>query len=107
MTEAEQFAACDASKGNTMIVFSDKALAMRYMLYRHQAHGQIGLIAMAEDTRTGSGLVVIWRDRVPPEKLQERIGNCLWLLEETLAGRHPWPVAGTVQEKRFDPKEQA
>ena len=95
MNEAEQFAACDAYIGETMIVFSDRAIAERYQVHRFQL-GDRGVVAMAEDTRQRTGLVVVWRDPVPPERLSERIGNCLWLLEETLAGRSPWPRAGEV-----------
>lgn len=90
MTEAQQFAAADALLGNTMIVFSDRAIADRYIVHR-------SCIAMVEDTRERSGLCVIFRDPVPPEQLAERIGNCRWLLEETLSGRSPWPNSGTVE----------
>lgn len=98
MTEAEQFALCDAYEGNTMIVFSNKALAMRYAQHRLETFDQTGLMAGCEDTREGTGLFVCWRDPVPPEDLEERIGNCLWLLEEVLAGRYPRPIPGRVQE---------
>jgi len=98
MTEAEQFAAIDAYDGNTMVVFSDLAIAMRYANHRYRVHGQTGLIAGCEDTRKGTGLYVMWRDRIQPDKLGERIANCRWLLEEVLAGRYPRPVAGKVSE---------
>ena len=92
-TEAEMFSECDEMVGPSMIVFSDLGIATRYLLHRYSL-GHIGLIAMAEDTREQSGLCVIFRDPVPPERLAERQGNCLWLLEETLAGRQPWPQPG-------------
>lgn len=96
MTEAEQFAAVDAFEGETMIVFSDRALADRFML--HQAAKRLhGLVALVEDTRECTGLCVMWRDPVPLAKLSERLANCRWLLEETLAGRSPWPESGQVQ----------
>jgi hypothetical protein len=98
--EADLFAAIDAYKGNTMIAFDSKAMAMRYMLHRHGEFGDIGLRAAAEDTRTNSGLFVMWRDRVSPEQLAERQGNCLWLLEEILTGRQPWPTPGALSELR-------
>lgn len=96
--ELELFAKADAYEGSTMIVFSDKGIAMRYGEHRHSTHGQVGLIAGCEDTRDGTGLFVMWRDRVPPEKLEERIANCRWLLEEVLAGRYARPVPGEANE---------
>jgi hypothetical protein len=98
MTEAEQFAMCDAYEGNTMIVFSDKPMAMRYALHRHETRGQKGIMVGVEDTRTGTGLYVMWRDRIPPDKVWERLANCRWLLERTLAGEHPKPQDGKVSE---------
>jgi hypothetical protein len=98
MTEAEQFAICDAYEGNTMIVFSDKAIAMRYAVHRYATHQQIGLMAGVEDTREGTGLYVMWRDRIPPHELDERLANCRWLLEMTLAGGYPRPEPGKVGE---------
>ncbi|MBY0559890.1 hypothetical protein [Hyphomicrobium sp.] len=99
MTEEEQFAACDAYEGNTMIAFSSKDLAMRYVLHRKRQMPELhGLIACREDTRTNTGLCVIWRDPVKAEELPERMANCLWLLEEILAGRKAWPVPGKVEE---------
>ena len=98
MTEAEQFAAIDAYEGNTMIAFSDHAIALRYMQHRQTAgFVRSGLFAAAHDSRTGSGLFVLWRDPVPPDELATRQGSCLWLLEEMIAGRWPRPVAGKVQ----------
>jgi hypothetical protein len=97
LTEAEQFAAIDAYVGNTMVVFSDRAIAARYVAHRAAA-GVTGVIAQAEDTRCGTGLVVQWRDPVKPGELETRIGNCLWLLEETLAGRSPRPEPGEIHE---------
>jgi hypothetical protein len=97
MTEAEQFAKCDAYQGNTMLVFSDRAIAARYVAHR-AAQGHVGVIAQVEDTRGGTGLVVLWRDPVEPGRLEERMRNCLWLLEETLAGRSAWPQPGEVGE---------
>jgi hypothetical protein len=96
MTEAEQFEMCDANDGNTMIVFSDRAIAMRYALHRAEKYGQIGIMAGVEDTKHGTGLYVMWRDRVPPEELLERLANCRWLLDRTLAGKSPRPQAGEV-----------
>jgi hypothetical protein len=98
MTEADQFALLDARDGNTMIAFAEKSMAMRYALHRHTQHGQIGLMAGCEDTRERTGLFVMWRDRVPGDKLFERLENCRWLLEEILAGRQPWPEPGTVTD---------
>lgn len=94
-SEAEQFAAIDAAVGNTMLVFADEGVCFRYKLHL-AARGAIGLRAECRDTRTGSGLVVMWRDRVPPEDLHTRLANCRWLLEEVLAGRQPRPVAGEL-----------
>lgn len=97
MTEQEQFEAADAMEGDTMIAFSSKDLALRYVAHRKRKYPALhGLIACREDTRTGTGLCVIWRDPVEPGKLAERMSNCLWLLEEILAGRKAWPVPGEV-----------
>jgi hypothetical protein len=99
MTEAEQFALIDSYRGNTMIVFSDKAVAMRYVLSRYTRHGpESGLIAACEDTREGTGLYVMWRDPIGGDELEKRIANCRWLLEMTLAGGYPRPEAGEVGE---------
>lgn len=99
MTEQEQFAQADAYEGNTMIVFSDEKIALRYALHRLESGlCDPGVMAKVDDTRTGSGLCVIWRDPVEPEKLAERLANCRWLLEEVLAGRRPRPVPGQVNE---------
>ena len=100
MTEAEQFAKIDAYEGNTMVVFSDRAVADRYIVHRAYAQDQFGkgLIALVEDTREKTGLCVLWRDPIPADKLDERLANCRWLLEEVLAGRRPGPVAGEVTE---------
>lgn len=101
MTEAEQFAMCDAAKGNTMLVFATEEIAQRYAAHRAE-QGATGVMAMCTDTRTGSGLAVMWRDPVPADKLSERLANCRWLLEEALAGRFPWPVPGEVQARKFN-----
>jgi len=97
MTEQEQFDAIDAYEGNTMIAFSGKAIAMRYVAHR-SARGMKGVVVICEDTRTQSGLCVMWRDPVEPDKLAKREANCRWLLEEILAGRQPGPVAGELNE---------
>jgi len=97
MTEEEQFAQCDAREGNTMLVFSDKAIAMRYLDHRVRQYGDDGYRVLVEDTRTKSGLCVLWRDRVVDLKdLDKKFANCRWLLEEVLAGRQPRPVPGEV-----------
>jgi|SRR5215475_9936001 len=99
MTEAEQFAAIDAYEGNTMIAFSDKAIAMRYVLSRYSRHGpEVGIIAACEDTREGTGLYVMWRDPIKGAELEERTANCRWLLEMILAGAYPRPSPGEVGE---------
>ncbi|MFM9963108.1 MAG: hypothetical protein ACKV2Q_18020 [Planctomycetaceae bacterium] len=93
MTESEQFAAADALLGNTMIVFSDRAIADRYIVHR-SCLGQRGIFALVEDTRERTGLCVVWRAPIPKEQFLERLANYRWLLEETLAGRSPWPNSG-------------
>mgnify|MGYP003384625773 CR=1 FL=1 len=97
MTEAEQFAACDACEGNTMLVFSDAEIAHRYVEHRARL-GDSGVICMVEDKfgSSGSGICVLWRDPIDERQLDERLANCRWLLEEVLAGRQPRPVAGQV-----------
>jgi hypothetical protein len=95
MTEAEQFAKADAAQGNTMLVFYSAAIAKRYIAHRATL-GQTGLIAMIEDTKFGSGLTVVWRDPIEQGKVEERLANCHWLLEEVLRGRCPAPVPGEV-----------
>lgn len=95
MTEAEQFAACDACEGNTMLVFSDAAIAHRYVDHRARL-GASGVICMVTDTRSNSGICVLWRDPIEYRQLDERLANCRWLLEEVLSGRQPRPVAGQV-----------
>ena len=97
MTEAEQFAICDAADGNTMLVFSDKHLAARYAIHRAK-QGYYGLVAQCHDIREGTGICVMWRDPIPASELEERIANCRWLLEEVLAGRYPKPVPGEVND---------
>jgi hypothetical protein len=97
MTEAEQFAMADAMEGNTMIVFSSKAVAMRYIQHRYKEPHISGVLVGREDTREGTGLFVLWRDPVAPHEIETRMENCLWLLEETLAGRSPMPKAGDVE----------
>lgn len=96
ITEAEQFAECDAVVGDTMLVLSDVEIAQRYLVHRWRLGVQRGIFALVEDTRERTGLCVLWRDPVPLEQLVERTRNCRWLLEETLAGRSPWPQAGEV-----------
>lgn len=98
MTEAEMFEMADAYEGPTMITFGDKAAALRYALHRHQKYGVIGLLVGIEDTREGTGIYVMWRDPVPPEQVEERLANCRWQLEKTLAGDFPMPVRGEVNE---------
>ena len=98
MTEQEQFASVDAVEGNTMVTFSDKSLAMRYVAHRQATHGAVGLIALCEDTRTKTGLCVLWRDPVKASEFEERLANCRWLLEETLAGRAWWPQPGEAHQ---------
>jgi hypothetical protein len=94
MTEAEMFAKCDAMEGETLIAFSDLDIAMRYAEHRFKQTKAVGIIACAHDEREGSGLFVMWRDPIKPEELAKRQGNCLWLLEEILAGRQPRPIEG-------------
>lgn len=94
-SEAEQFAAIDGYRGNTMLVFSSRAIADRYAAHR-AAQGHTGMIVAVEDTRCGTGLCVMWRDQIEPSRLDERLANCHWLLEETLALRSSWPVTGQV-----------
>jgi len=98
MTEDEIFDAADAYEGTTMITFPDKAAALRYCLHRQKKFGVIGTVVGVEDTREGTGLFVLWRDPVPPDKMVERLANCRWLLEATLAGEYPMPVAGEINE---------
>ena len=87
MTEQEMFAAVDAVEGNVMVTCASHDLAMRYLVHRQRMRPASGLIAMCEDTRTETGICIMWRDPVKPAELNERVANCLWLLEETLAGR--------------------
>ena len=95
MTEAEQWAIADAYEGETMIAFTSKAAAMRYVLHRYSAHGaERGLIAAAEDTREGTGLYVMWRDPVRGHELRDRITKCHRVLEDMLAGDLPTPMPG-------------
>lgn len=98
MTEAEQFAVVDTYPGSTMVAWSDMAIAMRYMQHRLTKGVRHGLIAAAHDVRDGTGIVVMWRDPVPANELHLRQANCMWLLEEILAGRYPRPVPGQVGE---------
>ncbi len=93
--ELALFAEIDAKLGNTMVVFDSRALANRYVAHRATL-GEHGIVVLAEDTRTRSGLCVLWRDPIPPADVDVRLGNCLWLLEETLAGRTPRPQPGRV-----------
>lgn len=95
MTELEQFAVCDASPGNTMLLFSDVKIATRYAIHRAK-QGHYGLVAQCNDTREGTGLCVMWRDPVPAGEIETRIANCRWFLEEALAGRVSRPVPGEV-----------
>lgn len=95
MTEADYFAAIDAEPVNTILVFDDIGLADRYVAHRARA-GDVGMVCRVEDTRTGSGLLVQWRDPVMAKDLVRRQGEALWLLEEVLAGRVPRPVKGEI-----------
>ena len=94
--EVDLFKQADAVEGETMIVFDSKPLALRYVLHRKTVFGESGLIPLVEDTRTGTGLCVIWRSPVAPAMMAERLANCRWMLEEVLAGRQPRPAAGQV-----------
>lgn len=93
--ERELFRQMDAPEGQTLVATDDESLLCRYLQHRQQ-HGFAGLIASAHDTRTLTGLIVFARDPVPAADLARVQGHCLWLLEEILAGRQPWPVAGQV-----------
>jgi hypothetical protein len=105
-SEAAAFAWLDSFKGPSLIAFVEQARALRYMAHRKQQNpGLHGLIAMAVDTRTGSGLCVIWSEPVAAADLQKRQSNCLWMLEEILAGRQPWPKNGEVAELDFGQKK--
>jgi hypothetical protein len=79
-----------------MFLFDDAALADRYVAHR-AAGGAAGVICRANDTRTGSGLLVQWRDPIPAAELPRRQSEALWLLEEVLAGRVPRPERGMVR----------
>jgi hypothetical protein len=96
-SETSQFAQIDAYQGSTMLVFGDVAIAYRYAIHRKR-QGYSGALALVEDTRTRSGLCVMWRDPVSFADVEQRQANCRWMLEEVLAGRYPRPVAGAVAE---------
>jgi hypothetical protein len=94
--EGDLFRQADAVDGRTMIVFDSPGIALRYIAHRART-GCVGVVVLVEDTRTRSGLSVLWRDPVPADQVEVRMANCRWLLEEVLAGRQPRPTPGSDQ----------
>lgn len=97
MSKEDLFAQIDAFQGNTMIVFDDLGMANSYVLHQHE-RGLVGMVCRVEDTRTGSGLLVQWRDAIPAGELARRQREALWLLEEVLAGRVPRPIPRSITD---------
>jgi hypothetical protein len=87
----------DAAVGNTLVVFADLSDATAYCIHQHE-RGVFGIICRVEDTRTGSGLVVQWRDPIRAAELPRRQREALWLLEEVIAGRVPRPEPGKIAD---------
>jgi hypothetical protein len=80
-----------------MIVFHDIHVANAYCLHQ-QERGVCGVICRVEDTRTGSGLLVQWRDPIPIADHPRRQAEARWLLEEVLAGRISMPERGVTTD---------
>lgn len=97
MTDTTAFARIDAMPGNTLLVFDSIATADDYVVHR-SLRGDVGVICRVEDMRTGSGLLVQWRDPIPEAEFARRQGEARWLLEEVLAGRAPRPQPGAVTD---------
>lgn len=87
----EAFATIDAQPANTMLIFATTDVADRYAFHCAAYRRATGILVRVEDTRTGSGLIVQWRDPVPAADVPRRQSEARWMLEEVLAGRVPRP----------------
>ncbi len=103
MTDAEMIAAIDAKTGPTLLTFVRRSDANVWLLHvaAKRARGEApatGVMVEVRDTRTGSGLICMWRDPVPAAEVSRRQSEALWQLEMTLAGHFSVPPPGTITD---------
>lgn len=103
MTDAEMIAAIEAKPGPTLLTFVSRADANVWLLHvaAKRSRGEVsatGLMVEACDTRTGSGLICMWRDPVPADMVKKRQREALWQLEMTLAGHFSIPPPGEIRD---------
>jgi len=103
MTDAEMISAIEAKAGPTLLTFVRRADANVWLLHvaAKRARGEAlatGVMVEVRDTRTGSGLICMWRDPVPSGDVVRRQSEALWQLEMTLAGHFSVPPPGEIAD---------
>jgi hypothetical protein len=103
MTDAEMIAAIESKPGPTLLTFVSRGDANVWLLYvaAKRAAGLLsatGVMVEVRDTRTGSGLICMWRDPVPSADVDRCQREALWQLEMTLAGHFPVPPPGQIAD---------